>query len=265
VVVTGDWRALLEHVPACDLLCVDAPYSKRTHAGHDDGVDGERFNGDEHERMRVDKRNGSVYSVGVNRRRKINYAAWGTEDVHDFVSMWASRARGWFVSITDHVLAPYWAEALEEQGRYVFSPLAFIAPGSRVRLTGDGPAQWACWIVVSRPRTPEFVQWGALPGGYTLPAGQGGKLPVVGGKPLWLLTRLVEDYSRPGDLICDPCCGAGTALVAATLTGRRCIGGDISPEHAELARTWLKNPAAPAPGAEPEPPAGQQTLFGGAP
>jgi DNA modification methylase len=49
------------------------------------------------------------------------------------------------------------------------------------------------------------------------------------------MERLVEYYSRPGDLVCDPCCGAGTALLAALRTGRRAVGGDAMREHAELA------------------------------
>jgi DNA modification methylase len=48
------------------------------------------------------------------------------------------------------------------------------------------------------------------------------------------MERLVEDYSRPGDLVCDPCCGAGTTLEAALRTGRLAVGGDVLREHAEL-------------------------------
>jgi site-specific DNA-methyltransferase (adenine-specific) len=76
-------------------------------------------------------------------------------------------------------------------------------------------------------------------------------MAVVGGKPLWLMERLVEDYSRPGDLVVDPCCGAGTTLLAALRTGRRAIGGDVLREHAEIAARRVMQPQ-------------QQPLFGGA-
>jgi site-specific DNA-methyltransferase (adenine-specific) len=53
-------------------------------------------------------------------------------------------------------------------------------------------------------------------------------------KPLALLERIVQAASGPGDLVLDPCCGSGTALVAAALLGRRAVGGDRSPEAVEL-------------------------------
>lgn len=67
-------------------------------------------------------------------------------------------------------------------------------------------------------------------------------MAVVGGKPLWLMERLVEDYSRPGQLVVDPCCGAGTTLEAARRTGRRAIGGDVSLEHARIAADRVSKP-----------------------
>jgi hypothetical protein len=227
----ADWRALLDVVRdagGCDLLCVDAPYSWRTHLGHDEGV------------------------ADVGERRALNYRAWGSDDVYRFCEEWRWQTRGWFVSITDHVLARAWTEALEATDRYVFAPIPFYSPGSRVRLCGDGPSCWTTWIIVARPRKQPFTKWGTLPGGYAGASDrQKGETWVVGGKPLWLMEALVRDYSRPGDLVVDPFCGAGTTLVAAQRNGRRSIGGDAMREHAELAAKRISKPA-------------QQPLFGGA-
>ncbi|MCX6778204.1 MAG: DNA methyltransferase [Candidatus Micrarchaeota archaeon] len=41
--------------------------------------------------------------------------------------------------------------------------------------------------------------------------------------------RLIKKYSQPGQLIYDPMCGSGTALVEAMLCGRRAIGTDLNP------------------------------------
>ncbi len=49
-------------------------------------------------------------------------------------------------------------------------------------------------------------------------------------KPLFLLNRLINMGSNPGDLILDPFCGTGTSLIAAQLNGRRWLGCDISSE-----------------------------------
>ena len=215
----ASWAELAEVVAAvggCDALIVDAPYSERTHAGHDEAATSKNR------------------TAGPGAFSVLDYGHWSDVDVRSFVGAFAPMVRGWIVTITDHVLAPHWENALGGLGLNVFSPLAFVAPRGP-RLAGDGPAQWATWIVVARPRGAEWLKWGSLPGAYVLPRGSGGRPSLIGGKHQWLMDRLVEDYSRPGDLICDPCCGAGTTLTAALRTGRRAIGGDINREHAEMA------------------------------
>ena len=47
-------------------------------------------------------------------------------------------------------------------------------------------------------------------------------------KPVALLERIIAGSSNPGDLVLDPFCGCGTALVAAQKLGRRWIGIDIT-------------------------------------
>jgi hypothetical protein len=230
----ADWRDLLEVARAeggCDALIVDAPYSERTHAGHDgaaaaeDGATWTRSNG------RVEAK---------IRRRDINYSAWSPETVRAFVEAWSPLVRGWIVSMTDDVLFPHWREAMMGVDRQTFQDIPAVIRGMTVRLTGDGPSSWAIHCAVGRSRSKEMARWGTLPGAYSGPSE---RQEAVGGKPLWLMERLVEDYSRPGDLVVDPCMGAGTTLLAAQRTGRRSIGGDAMREHAELAAKRISRPA----------------------
>jgi len=137
--------------------------------------------------------------------------------------------------MTDHVLAGEWEHRLKETDRYVFPPLPFVSRGSRFRMAGDGPASWTVWIIVARPKTREFCGWGSLTGAYILPDGAGKTYPIVGGKPAWLMQALVLDYSKPNDLILDPCMGAGTTIAAAKYLGRRAIGIDKEEACCELA------------------------------
>jgi site-specific DNA-methyltransferase (adenine-specific) len=212
----GRWQDVLADVGSVDALIVDAPYSARTHVAYR-----------------------SMPSVG---REAITYSAWDSDDVDRFVAYWAPRTRGWFATLTDHNLAPAWEAALTLAGRYVFAPLACMEPGSRVRLSGDGPAQWSVQLIVSRPKNRTMQKWGALPGGYVVEARDGwrgvtgGRSGVMGGKPLSLMRALVRDYSRPGDLICDPCAGGGTTLLAAAIEGRRAVGAEVDPAHFEIAQ-----------------------------
>jgi hypothetical protein len=182
-----------------DMLCVDTPYSARTHAGHN--------------------------ALLLEGRRDVAYDAWTPKNVHHFVSTWSSLTRGWMVSITDHVLMPAWAEAFDAAGRYVFAPLPLVVTGSRVRMRGDGPSPWSYQVVVARPRSEPWSSWGTLPGAYV---GKRERLHMTGGKPLWAMLQILEDYSRPGDVVCDPCCGAGTTLIAGLRLGRMVLGADAS-------------------------------------
>lgn len=208
-----------------DALIVDAPYSSRTHAGH-----GER--------------QGSRVSRGDDGadRRALEYSAWSSADIAAFVVRWAPRTRGWVCSLTDHVLAPDWERIATAHGRYAFSPLACVESGSRVRITGDGPAQWSTWLCASRPSSREWATWGALPGAYV---GSAEKKPVVGGKPAWLMRAIVRDYSRPGDIVCDPCAGGGTTLVAAIEEGRIAIGCEPDAGRYEIAERRMREARRP--------------------
>jgi DNA modification methylase len=47
-------------------------------------------------------------------------------------------------------------------------------------------------------------------------------------KPSALLERIISSSSNPGDVVLDPFCGCGTALVAAQKLGRRWLGIDLT-------------------------------------
>ena len=235
-----------------DALIVDAPYSERTHDGHDDGTasanrviswaKGREKRG--HLRMSmgvtVETRVNHAVKHGAG-RREIGYPFWTGADVDAFISAWTDRA-GWLLSLTDHLLAREWERACGEVHRYAFAPIACVEHGSRVRLDGTGPPQWATQMIATRPRSRAFLDaWHAKRWAHGLaPAGgySGGaeKKPVTGGKPLWLMRAIVGDYSAPGDLVVDPCAGGGTTLVAAIELGRLAVGCEPDAGRYEIAR-----------------------------
>jgi hypothetical protein len=228
-----------------DALIFDAPYSKRTHSGHQGGkLTADRaaaFAYRSTNTARIRERNYSARkaAAGESGRRDIDYSAWSAADVRQFCDLWLPRTDGWIVSITDDVLAPAWRTSFIRHGLYPFAPLPLIETGSRVRMAGDGPSGWTCWVVVARPRGEPFSSWGTLRGGYVVPGERkinsaGGTDRVVGGKPLLAMQCIVEDYSRRGALCVDPTSGGGTTLRAARALGRRCIGIEQSPERAAL-------------------------------
>ena len=245
-----------------DATIWDPPYSSKTHGGHDSG------------RRRKEVTRESI------RSRPIDFAAWTPEVMRAACELVHDVTKGWIVTMTDHLLAPEVDGALTGRGRYVFAPMPYVAPGSRVRLAGDGPALWAVWclaghpapsvagtalgallhaltgpewtedevthLVVARPRGLPYIRWGALPGSYVLPPGMRGNPAtrgehrIVGGKEEWIMRRLIDDYTKPGDLILDPCAGAGTTLVAARDMRRRAIGFEIDRETIKTAKAYLE-------------------------
>src|SRR5437588_310393 len=51
--------------------------------------------------------------------------------------------------------------------------------------------------------------------------------------------RPIVNNSRPGQLVYDPFLGSGTSLIAAEMTGRTCIGLEISPAYVDvILRRW---------------------------
>lgn len=54
--------------------------------------------------------------------------------------------------------------------------------------------------------------------------------------PRKLLARVIEASTHPGDLVLDPMCGSGTAIVEAVCRGRRAVGIELDPGRAALAR-----------------------------
>ena len=55
-------------------------------------------------------------------------------------------------------------------------------------------------------------------------------------KPVALFSRPIENHLQPGEAVYDPFAGSGTALIAAELTGRRCLAMELDPRCCDLIR-----------------------------
>jgi site-specific DNA-methyltransferase (adenine-specific) len=212
----GRWQDALAHVDAVDAVICDPPYSARTHEATNDHIAG------------------SVLPDAAD-RTPIAYDAMMPSEVAAFVDAWAPRCSGWMLAMTDDELVPVWKDAMRAAGRYAFAAVPIIQ--KRPRLLGDGPSSWAVYAVVSRPRTRAMATWGCLPGAYEAPTVK--ESGIAGCKPIDLMRAIVRDYSRPGDLVCDPFAGSGTTLLAAVMEGRRAVGAEQKREHYDIAAARL--------------------------
>lgn len=52
--------------------------------------------------------------------------------------------------------------------------------------------------------------------------------------PVELPARFIKMHTRPGDLVLEPFCGAGTTMVAAEQLGRVCYGVELDPHYCDI-------------------------------
>ena len=193
-------------------LISDPPYSKKTHEGQNDT-----------------RSDGSALTV-------LDYNHWEPSDVDAFVDAWSPVVDGWMACMTDSELAPAFRAAYDRNGRQSFQPIPCVIRGMTVRMSGDGPSSWAVWLMVARPKGREWAGWGTLPGAYTGPRSE---CPIIGGKPEWLMSAIIRDYTRPGDTIVDPCAGGATTLLCADALGRNAFGMEMDAATYAIAQARL--------------------------
>ncbi|HEY3505781.1 MAG TPA: DNA methyltransferase [Actinocatenispora sp.] len=93
-------------------------------------------------------------------------------------------------------------------------------------------------------------RWSVWPTAQAMPRTQraGRYLPQTVHHPARMLPALaahaIATYTRPGDLVLDPMCGAGTTLVEAVHQGRRAVGVDYEPRWVTLATANLEHARA---------------------
>lgn len=219
--LVGPWQETLRNrlsraANRVDCLIADAPFSKRTHNGHNDGEENVRS------------------ATGQPTRTAIHYKPFTAAKVKELVCAAHDMARGWLCFFCDHPLIPAYEKTMQHCGRIAFAPLPVIV--KQFRNLGDGPASWATYLMVSRPRSQEWRAWRSLPGGYF--AGKSGK-PFAGAKSLDLMREIVCDYTNQGMTICDTHAGTGTTLEAGILEGCNVIGSEVDPYWAAYAQNAM--------------------------
>lgn len=225
----GRWQDVLSDVERVDLVCADPPFGERVHRGYNSATDQ------------------VLSATGQKTRTEINYTHWTPTDVQEFVAYWSPRCAGWMACITSHDLIPVWEDAYTAAGRLAFAPVWLLI--FNPRLLGDGPSSPGSYLMVARHRTRAAQKWRTVPAWYGpfYPGVLREQGSHIGGKPLGLMRSIVRDYSNPGQTILDPCCGAGTTLIAACQEGRTAIGAECDPAtaHKAVRRILASNLAPP--------------------
>lgn len=211
----GRWQDVLADVEQVDAVITDPPYSQRSEDGF---------------------RSGSTMK-DLQNAPGMGYEPITKEWCNDAFGAWSTLARSWLFVFGDHVSFRWWETASQETGRYTFPPVVIAKTGAAPRMSCDGPGSHCEYALASRPKQKRFLKWGSLPGWYPMQTVRHvhGSNGVSGAKSIDVMRAIVRDYSRAGDIICDPCAGSGTTLLAAAIEGRRAIGAEMDPKTYDLA------------------------------
>jgi len=107
----------------------------------------------------------------------------------------------------------------------------------RIRYTKSGTAEYIRYLD-EMPGMPAQDLWDDIP---PINSQAKERLGYQTQKPLALLERIIKSSSNEGDIILDPFCGCGTAVVAAQKLKRQWIGIDITHLAIALMRNRLKD------------------------
>jgi site-specific DNA-methyltransferase (adenine-specific) len=135
-----------------------------------------------------------------------------------------------------------WARALEAGGARFIRLGAAVRTNPRPQLSGDRPAPAVDLIVIAHGARAR-LRWNGRgrAARWDSPAARfdpGGQIHPTQ-KPLALVRTLVEQFSEPGELVCDPFAGGGTTAVACRELGRQFVGWELAPGFHAAARRRL--------------------------
>jgi site-specific DNA-methyltransferase (adenine-specific) len=220
--VLGDCREILPTLRAVQHVITDPPYEAHMHAAKR----GEKVWGAQR-RIRTD---------GHANPPPVEFAS--IDGVREIVTpMMVQACSGWLlVFCTPEGVAP-WRDAIEAADARYKRACVWVKPDSAPQFNGQGPAMGAEMFVTAWCGTG-FSSWngGGRRNVWTYPTNnpdRDGEHPTE--KPLALMLELVELFTNPGEMVCDPFMGSGTTGVACIKRGRPFIGVEQDPKWFDLA------------------------------
>lgn len=215
VLYLGDCREVLPVVGPVDHVIGDPPYEDELHAA----AEARRIKRTDGGRL-----TGPLGFNGVNAGRA------------QLAEASVAASRGWLILFTLAEGVRAWRDDLQAVGAKWDTTCFWVKPDARPRFNGQGPARGAeCFVTCWAGRGHRRWNGGGKRGVYTHPvnAGRQGEHPTE--KPLALMTEIIADFTRPGEMVADPFMGSGTTGAACVALGRRFIGIERDPKWFDLA------------------------------
>lgn len=202
------------HAAAC---IVDPPYSAHVHA-----------------------RSTSIGTQAHPQMRDLGFTSLDDATRAAIVRVAASCSR-WSAIFSDIEGAQAWREALVADTRLEYVRAVPWVRWSQPQLSGDRPPSGCELVTLVHPKGAK--RWsgpGSLTAFDTRSLRGNDKHPCE--KPLDLMLSLVSWFSDAGELVVDPCAGAGTTLLAARLLERDAIGLELNADSAAHGQARIAAP-----------------------
>lgn len=234
--ILGDCREVLPLVGSVDAVITDPPYSDNTH-----------------KMAKTNKGKGHGAKL-------VTFGALASEEFDAVVQASLTVASGWVVMTCDYKHAARFYDAPE------FVRLgAWVKPNPMPQISADRPGQgFETVLILHAGKRPKVWSRGGGAGVWTVPVVCGAEVATQ--KPLRLVQSFVEDFTKPGEVVCDPFLGSGTTGVACVKSGREFVGIEVSEQHFDIACERIrKAQAQPDMFVASKPAAAvQQSMFDGA-
>jgi site-specific DNA-methyltransferase (adenine-specific) len=173
---------------------------------------------------KIDRNDGDHLPRSVNMLQPLEFS--GINGLRDDVAQVAARASsGWVIFFTLAEGVRAWRDSLQAAGAKWDTTCFWVKPDASPRFNGQGPARGAeCFVTCWAGKGYRSWNGGGKRGIYThlVNYQRQGEHPTE--KPVPLMSEIILDFTKPGELICDPFCGSGSTGVAAVKAGRRFIG-----------------------------------------
>lgn len=219
-VINSDCRDVLARIPdmSIDHIISDPPFEIEAHT-----------------KQRRVKRGRSV-GTGDNRVAKVDALSFEplSFELRAFCgSQFARIAKRWSIVFCQAEASQLWREAMS--GLSYRRTGVWVKPDGMPQLTGDRPGMGYETIVFCHRKGRSRWNGGGRSSVFIHNKNSGGKHWHETQKPEPLMIELIDLFTDRDEVVLDPFCGSGTTGAAALRRGRRFIGIERDPKHAETA------------------------------
>lgn len=163
-------------------------------------------------------------------------------DREELARLCVGASNGWVILFTLAEGVRAWRDPIQAHGGKWDTTLFWVKPDASPRFNGQGAARGAeCAVTAWAGKGYRSWNGGGKRGVYThcVNTNRQGEHPTE--KPVPLMAELVRDFTRAGQVICDPFCGSGSTGVACANLDRGFIGIERDEKWFDLSRRRISD------------------------